>query len=53
MKFSWSEEDLAFRRERLTFLDETLPANWDEVSKDGPGGVAASRYTGAALRNDR
>ncbi len=45
MEFSWSEADLGFRRELLEFLDETLPENWDEISKDGPGGDAQAAYS--------
>ena len=45
MEFSWSLEDLAFRQELLAFLDQTLPENWDELSKDGPGGDGQAAYS--------
>jgi alkylation response protein AidB-like acyl-CoA dehydrogenase len=45
MDFAWSEEDLAFRRELEAFLAETLPADWEERSRDGPGGEAQARFS--------
>ena len=45
MEFSWSEEDLAFRRDLLAFLEETLPDDWEEISRDGPGGDAQAAYS--------
>ena len=45
MDFRWSEEDLAFRRELRQFLAETLPADWEEVSKGGPGSDAQAAFS--------
>jgi alkylation response protein AidB-like acyl-CoA dehydrogenase len=42
--FSWSDEDAAFRRELCAFLDATLPPDWDEVAKDGPGSDAQTAF---------
>ncbi len=44
MEFSWSEEDLAFRREVREFLAKALPANWAELSKHGPGSDAQAEF---------
>ena len=46
MEFDWSPEDDAFRRELVAFLEESLPGDWEEISKGGPGSdeqVAVSR----------
>ncbi len=45
MDFDWSEEDRRFREELRAFLDETLPADWEEVSSDGPGSEAQARFS--------
>ncbi len=37
MEFGWTEDEQAFRRDLLRFLDEALPADWEELSKHGPG----------------
>ena len=37
MEFGWSEDELAFRAELRSFLEEQLPADWSEISKGGPG----------------
>jgi alkylation response protein AidB-like acyl-CoA dehydrogenase len=42
--FDWSDEDAAFRRELCAFLDATLPPDWDEVAKDGPGSDAQTAF---------
>jgi len=42
--FAWSDEDAAFRRELREFLDATLPPDWDEVAKDGPGSDAQAAF---------
>ena len=44
MDFAWSDEDAAFRRELREFLAATLPPDWDEVSKDGPGSDAQAAF---------
>ena len=38
MEFAWSEDEARFRRELVAFLDDALPPEWEEISKDGPGG---------------
>ena len=45
MEFGWSDEDLAYRRELEAFLDEALPENWEEMSKDGPGSDLQSEFS--------
>ena len=45
MEFGWTDEDLAFRRELQEFLEETLPDNWEEMSKDGPGSDVQAEYS--------
>jgi alkylation response protein AidB-like acyl-CoA dehydrogenase len=45
LEFAWSEEDLAYRRELRAFLAETLPADWEEISRHGPGSDAQARYS--------
>ena len=37
MEFGWSQSDEAFRRELREFLDETLPDDWERISRNGPG----------------
>ncbi|HEX2484914.1 MAG TPA: acyl-CoA dehydrogenase family protein, partial [Myxococcota bacterium] len=45
MELEWSPEDAAFRRELVAFLDETLPPDWDELAKDGPGSEAQAAFS--------
>jgi alkylation response protein AidB-like acyl-CoA dehydrogenase len=45
VEFGWSDEDLAFRRELRAFLEQTLPDNWEEMSKDGPGSDVQAEYS--------
>jgi alkylation response protein AidB-like acyl-CoA dehydrogenase len=42
--FDWSDEDAAFRRELCAFMDATLPPDWDEIAKDGPGSDAQTAF---------
>ncbi|MBV9997454.1 MAG: acyl-CoA dehydrogenase family protein [Caulobacteraceae bacterium] len=44
MEFGWSEQQLAFRRKLLDFLDETLPPDWSDIARDGPGSHAQMDY---------
>ena len=44
MDFAWSEEDRAFRAELRAFLAESLPPEWDEIAKDGPGSDAQAAF---------
>ncbi len=45
MEFNWSQEDGEFRRELAEFLDATLPSDWDEISKGGPGSEAQASFS--------
>jgi alkylation response protein AidB-like acyl-CoA dehydrogenase len=45
VEFGWSDEDLAYRRELQAFLDEVLPPDWAETSKDGPGSDAQAEFS--------
>ncbi|MEN8184876.1 MAG: acyl-CoA dehydrogenase family protein, partial [Myxococcota bacterium] len=45
MEFAWSEEDAHFRRELIAFLEATLPADWEEIARDGPGGEGQARFS--------
>lgn len=38
MEFDWSPEDIAHRSEIRAFLQQELPANWEQMSQHGPGG---------------
>ena len=51
MEFGWSEEDEAFRRDLEAFLEETLPADWAEMSKDGPGSDTQAAFSKAFCRS--
>jgi alkylation response protein AidB-like acyl-CoA dehydrogenase len=44
VEFEWSEDDLAFRVEVKRFLEDTLPGDWDEISKHGPGSDAQAEF---------
>jgi alkylation response protein AidB-like acyl-CoA dehydrogenase len=37
LEFEWTPEDRAYRDELRRFLAETLPSDWDEIAKGGPG----------------
>jgi alkylation response protein AidB-like acyl-CoA dehydrogenase len=45
VEFRWSEDELRFRGDLRVFLRETLPANWAEISKDGPGSDAQAAFS--------
>ncbi|NRA02485.1 MAG: acyl-CoA dehydrogenase family protein [Myxococcales bacterium] len=45
MEFDWSPEDEAFRRDLVAFLDQTLPQDWEEMSKQGPGGEGQAQFS--------
>jgi alkylation response protein AidB-like acyl-CoA dehydrogenase len=45
MEFEWSDADAAFRAELRAFLLETLPADWEEMSRHGPGSDAQSAFS--------
>ncbi len=45
MEFDWPREDAEFRSELRAFLDETLPDDWSELSKDGPGSDAQATFS--------
>jgi alkylation response protein AidB-like acyl-CoA dehydrogenase len=42
--FEWSEGDLEFREELRAFLAESLPPDWEEIAKDGPGSDAQAAF---------
>ena len=45
MEFSWSDEEVRFRRELVAFLEQVLPPDWEQISKDGPGGDGQARFS--------
>ncbi len=45
MEFGWTDADRQFRRELVEFLEETLPEDWEEISRGGPGSDAQARYS--------
>ena len=45
MEFDWSERDAAHRENVRNFLDEALPADWEEISQGGPGSDAQATYS--------
>jgi alkylation response protein AidB-like acyl-CoA dehydrogenase len=45
VEFDWSAEEREYREDLRVFLAETLPENWSEVSKDGPGSDAQAAYS--------
>jgi len=45
LDFAASPEDLAFRRALVAFLDATLPPDWEEISKGGPGSEAQVAFS--------
>jgi len=42
--FEWREDDLAFRRDLQRFLAETLPDDWEEISRHGPGSDVQAEF---------
>jgi alkylation response protein AidB-like acyl-CoA dehydrogenase len=45
MDFDWTEEDKAFRARVRAFLQRELPANWDEISRHGPGSREQTEFS--------
>jgi len=45
VEFAWTDDALAFRAELGAFLDATLPADWDEIAKGGPGSDAQVAFS--------
>jgi alkylation response protein AidB-like acyl-CoA dehydrogenase len=45
MQFNWTDDDIRFREELVRFLGETLPDDWDEISKEGPGSDAQVEFS--------
>ena len=45
MEFDWSAEDARHRGEIRAFLASVLPADWEEISKHGPGSDAQSAFS--------
>jgi alkylation response protein AidB-like acyl-CoA dehydrogenase len=44
MEFGWSEDEAAFRDRLVGFLDRTLPDDWSEIARHGPGSHAQMDY---------
>jgi alkylation response protein AidB-like acyl-CoA dehydrogenase len=45
MDFDWTEEDRAFRARVRDFLARELPADWDEISRHGPGSAEQTAFS--------
>ena len=45
MEFEWSEDERELRRELVAFLGETLPDDWEAISKSGPGSDAQAEFS--------
>jgi alkylation response protein AidB-like acyl-CoA dehydrogenase len=45
LEFGWSAEDERFREALVAFVEETLPGDWEEVSKGGPGSEAQAAFS--------
>jgi len=45
LEFAWSADDARFRSELEAFLAEHLPADWEELAKDGPGSEAQADFS--------
>ncbi|MEE8581103.1 MAG: acyl-CoA dehydrogenase family protein [Myxococcota bacterium] len=50
MEFDWSEDDARHRQALRAFLSETLPADWEELSKHGPGSDSQAEFSRAFCR---
>jgi len=45
VEFDWTEDEARHREELRAFLDDALPGNWAEISRDGPGGDAQAAFS--------
>ena len=45
MEFGWSEEHEAYRARIVSFLERTLPEDWDRIALHGPGSDAQTDYS--------
>jgi alkylation response protein AidB-like acyl-CoA dehydrogenase len=45
LDFEWSRDDLQFRADLRAFLAESLPADWPELSKHGPGSDTQAAFS--------
>jgi alkylation response protein AidB-like acyl-CoA dehydrogenase len=45
VNFGWSSEDDAFRAKVRAFLKQELPADWDELSRHGPGSRQQAEFS--------
>jgi len=45
VEFDWSADDARHRDEVRAFLAEVLPADWEEISKHGPGSDAQAAFS--------
>jgi alkylation response protein AidB-like acyl-CoA dehydrogenase len=44
MNFQWSNEQVAFREKLLSFLEENIPANWNEICQNGPASREVTEF---------
>ena len=45
MEFDWAADDAQFREALRDFLARTLPKDWEEISRHGPGSDAQSSFS--------
>jgi alkylation response protein AidB-like acyl-CoA dehydrogenase len=45
LEFDWSQDDIQHRNDVRTFLQQELPANWEEMSQHGPGGDSQAAFS--------
>jgi len=45
VEFDWSQDDIQHRRDIREFLQQELPANWEEMSQHGPGGDSQAAFS--------
>jgi alkylation response protein AidB-like acyl-CoA dehydrogenase len=45
LEFDWSQDDIQHRSDVRAFLQQELPANWEEMSQHGPGGDSQAAFS--------
>jgi alkylation response protein AidB-like acyl-CoA dehydrogenase len=45
VEFDWADDDSSFREALREFLEQTLPEDWEEISRHGPGSDAQSSFS--------
>jgi len=45
LEFDWSQDDVQHRNDIRAFLQQELPANWEEMSQHGPGGDSQAAFS--------